>query len=421
MFDVKRPAAYIRRSSVDADSPGDISREAQRDAIRRLAERDGHAGDLLEYDDWGISADIAKTAKRTAWHRLLSDMEAGKVSAVYAFDVDRLYRDPRDLLKLQDAASRHGVTITTTAGPLAVGEGDDPAAEAFAFMGAVWARMELQRAKKRVRAGLDVRRRRGDRFGHAPFGYRHVREADGRIVRVPDPAAQVEAVLQAYREARSVLGACRLLEARGVPAPKGGARWATSLVTRILEREAPELLPPKSHSGLRTPTNALLAQLLECPYCSNRLTPNAHRGQYYCSNGARDRDRHPRYTVREADLLPWVRAEAARLRVPAERVELRARDATRQDELQARRRRVLDNYEDGLIEKPERDSKLAAIDAELPRLDAAAVDIPAAVDFSWPPSSVNRVLRTMWHHVELDERLLPVRAEWLVPWLREGS
>ncbi|MBA2315193.1 MAG: recombinase family protein, partial [Chloroflexi bacterium] len=181
------PAAYIRRSYVDAESPGDISKDAQLAAVHRLAQQDGHNGDVREYSDWGLSADVAKSAKRTEYARLLADMEAGSISAVYAYDVDRLYRDPRDLIRLQDAAQRHQVRIVTTGGALAIGDGDDPAAEAFAFIGSIFGRMELQKAKKRARAGREARRARGDRFGHAPYGFRHVKDESKRIVRVPDP------------------------------------------------------------------------------------------------------------------------------------------------------------------------------------------------------------------------------------------
>ena len=123
----RHPAAYLRRSYVDLNSPGDISLEAQRAAVERLAHRDGHNGNVREYSDWGVSADVAKSAKRTAYTQLLADMEAGAVSAVYAFDVDRLYRDPRDLMRLQDAAQAHQVRIVTTGGELAIGDGDDRA------------------------------------------------------------------------------------------------------------------------------------------------------------------------------------------------------------------------------------------------------------------------------------------------------
>jgi hypothetical protein len=38
-----------------------------------------------------------------------------------------------------------------------------------------------------------------------------------------------------------------------------------------------------------------------------------------------------------------------------------------------------------------------------------------AIDWSWPAERINGVLRAMWEHVELDDRMRPVRAEWLVP------
>ncbi|HEY8869649.1 MAG TPA: recombinase family protein [Candidatus Limnocylindrales bacterium] len=409
------PAAYLRRSFVDADSPGDISRETQRAAVRSLAERDGHNGNIVEYDDWGISADVAKAGKRIAYTRLLADMEAGRVSAVYAFDVDRLYRDPRDLIRLQDAAQRHGVRIVTTTGPLPIGEEDDPTTEGFAFMQAIFGRMELRKAKKRARAAREVRRARGDRFGHPPFGYRHVRDERGAIVRVPDPSQPVAAVLDAYRAEGSILGACRRLERDGIPAPKGGKRWATSLVTRIIEREAPGLLPRRTITGMRTPTNALLAQLVSCPFCGKMLTPNTHKGQYYCSNGPRDRATHPRYVVREVDLLPWIKTEAARLRAP-ERVQMAEDVSGRRAAVEARLARVHELYIVGDIdvERHEREKREARAEIEHLETVATIIDVPK-LDWTWPAPKVNAVLRALWTRVDLGPDLRPVRAEWTVP------
>jgi len=411
------PVAYLRRSYVDPDSPGDISLEAQRAAVRRLAAADGHNGDVVEYNDWGISADVAKAAKRTDYVRLLADMEGGAVSELYAFDVDRLYRDPRDLIRLQDAAQQHRVRIVTTGGPLAIGEGDDPAAEAFAFIGSVFGRMELQKAKKRARAARDARRTRGDRMGHAPIGFLHVKDATGRIVRVPDPERPLEPVLDAYRAAGTVLGAVRLLNERKIPGPKGGT-WHLSALTRVLEQNAPELLPMRSPSGKRIRATALLSQLVRC-HCGHTMTPNTHRGQLYCSHGPITPG-HGRYVVQEAALLPWLKAEAARLRTP-DAVELAERSEARREALEARRQRIIDNYEDGkygdgLIGRQRRDAKIAEVNDDLGRLDAAqrVVAIPT-LDWTWPPPTINEVLRSMWEYVQLDVQLRPVRAEWAVP------
>ncbi len=51
------PAGYIRRSSADASDPGAVSRKAQEGAIRELARRDGHHGDVKILVDWDRSAD----------------------------------------------------------------------------------------------------------------------------------------------------------------------------------------------------------------------------------------------------------------------------------------------------------------------------------------------------------------------------
>lgn len=412
----KVPAAYIRRSFVDAQSPGDISRDLQRAAVRRLAAADGHDGNLVEYDDWGVSADIAKTAKRTAYTRLLGDMEAGSITAVYAFDVDRLYRDPRDLIRLQDAAYRHDVRIVTTGGPLPINDGDDPAGEAFAFIGAIFGRMELQKSKKRARAALAARRDRGDRLGRAPYGWRNGRR-DGVVVLERDPGADLAPILSAYEEAGSVLGACRLLEARGIQAPKGGKRWATSMLTRTIEREWPDRLPRRTLAGRRTPVGATLAQLLRCPFCAKMLTPNMHRGQYYCSNGPRDRDLHPRYTVREVDVLPWIMAEAAFLRLPGNRVQLAEERTADRVRLAEERRRLALAFARQAIDEPTWAAEDDAIRVQLEALDAGEriVDLPQSVDWTKSPTIVNEILRALWQYVQLGPDLRPVSAEWLVP------
>ncbi len=76
----RSPAAYIRRSFADSESPGDISRDVQESAIREMAHRDGYNGDVVWYVDWARSADEEKEAKRTAFRAMLAAVEAGKVA-----------------------------------------------------------------------------------------------------------------------------------------------------------------------------------------------------------------------------------------------------------------------------------------------------------------------------------------------------
>jgi DNA invertase Pin-like site-specific DNA recombinase len=419
------PAAYLRRSYVDPQSPGDISREAQRATVRKLAAADGHNGDLIEYDDWGVSADVAKSAKRTAYTQLLADMEAGSVTAVYAFDVDRLYRDPRDLIRLQDAAQRHRVRVVTTSGELPIGDGADPTAEAFAFIGAVFGGTELKKAKKRARAARDARQARGDRFGRAPFGYRLGRDAGGRVTFVPDPSRPIDVVLDAFNEAGSFAGAAWLLNQRGVPSPRG-AKWAGNTINRIIRRERPGMVPRgRTEARVAARGSHAFSRLLRCP-CGQLMTPRVNYTVskygsygpyvgYQCFQG-RHNPGHPRpYMVNEPAILEWAKGEAARLQTP-ERVQLAARNTDRRAELEGQRERLGWAVADGLLGREQAKERAAVIARELEQLDEqeALVDVPA-VDWSWPAAELNAVLRALWEFVELDEQMRPVRAIWRVP------
>ena len=409
-----RPVAYIRRSSADAGSPGDISREVQEHAVRELAARDGHDGDLRLYVDWARSADDEKEAKRTEYAAMIRAVEAGEVSAIFSYAMDRLHRSVTQTAKLVRACEEHRVRIVTTR------EGEvrhDTPDEWLRFTTlATFAEYELRTIKKRVEHAMERRRARGDVFGHAPYGYQHVRDDEGRIIRVVDDSEALRPVLAAVRDAGSVLGACRLLEQRGIPAPKGGARWSPSALTRILERDAPELLPRKGPAGRRTPTRSLLGQLLLC-HCGTVMTPNVTRGQYYCNRGhVEGSAKHGKYNVREADLLPWIMAEAERLAPDLDVVRMGEETSRRREGLDAERERLGWAVVDGLLTREQAAAKAAEIDAELERLadqDAAIVVTEyLPIDWTKPPERINALLRALWEYVELGPDMAPVRAVW---------
>ena len=415
MLDSRYPVAYIRRSSADDDNPGDVSRAAQEQAVRDLAHRDGHNGDLRIFDDWNRSADEAKEAKRAAFGQMLAAIEAGHVSVVYAYALDRLYRSMRTFVRLTDAAKARGVRVVTLREGVLGGDGS-PMAQAFAQITAVFSELELNTAKARARGAIRARQERGDRMGPAPYGFLHVRE-DDHIVRVADPERPIEPVLAAYREAGTVLGACRLLRERGIPAPLGGATWGTSTLTRVLEMNAPELLPRRNIRGRRQPANAVLAQLVRCPFCHGLLTPNRIRRQLYCRLGARDRATHPRYVVTERAVMPFIRAEAARLSIPLDAIEMEANIGARRDALEAKLHRAHELYIAGDIDRARYDREAIAVRHDLGNLEAEeiAVALPPEIDFGWEPAKLNAVLRAIFEYVDLDEQMRPVAARWTVP------
>lgn len=412
------PVAYLRRSSADDSNPGDVSREAQEAAVRELAHRDGYNGDLRVFTDWDRSADEAKEARRTSFLAMLAAVERGEVSVVYAYALDRLYRSMRTFVRLTDAAKAHGVRIVTLREGVLGGDGS-PMAQAFAQITAVFSELELNTAKARARSARDARRARGDVFGHPAFGFRHAK-VDGKLVRVPDPDRPLAPVLDAYREAGTVLGAVRLLNARAVPGPKGG-RWYTSALTRVLNENAPELLPPPTPTGRREAGDMALSKLLVCGYCGGLMAPNKVRRQYWCPRGHIDRASHPRYSVAEARIMPAIRAEADRLRPPVA-VELSSEaNEARQLALADKRARLVDAYVDGLLTKDERDRRLARIAAEEERLLVAARtlrEVPQAIPWDAAPDAISEVLRAIFERIELGPDMQPARFVWRLPELR---
>lgn len=416
------PVAYIRRSAADAGSPGDISRDVQEAAIRELAHRDGYNGDVTYFVDWAKSASEEKSAMRTAYAEMLKRIESGQVSHVYAYALDRLNRSLIMTARFAKACDANDVRIITHK------EGevrqDTPAEWLRWTTVATFGEYELRMTKARAASARERRIARGDRFGHAPYGHKHVRGDGGRITRVPNPDEPLQPILDAYRDAGSVLGACRLLEARGVRAPKGGERWATSALTRIIEREAPETLPRRTLTGRRTPSSAMLAHLVRCPFCDRMLTPNGIKAQYYCANGAQYRTTHPRYVVREVDLMPFVQEEAARYRAPIDAIESEGIEA-RQAAIEERLDRARELYMSGRPENRDRDrarfdAEKASADRDLEDLQgrATVAALHPEVDWTVAPDIINGVLRSLWREVRLDASMRPIGIEWIFPELR---
>jgi len=413
------PIAYLRRSSADVNNPGDVSREAQEAAIRELARRDGYNGEVRVLADWDRSADEAKENRRAGFLAMLAAIERGEVSVVYAASLDRLYRSMRTFVRLTDAAKAHDVRIVTLREGVLGGDGS-PMAQAFAEITAVFSGLELRTTKARAAAALAVRRKRGDHIGRVGYGYRLARNDAGAIVAVPDPDHPLEPIIAAVKEGGSILAGCKLLRARGIPAPDGGAVWGSTTLRRIIERAAPELIPAAGPTGRRQPSRAMFAQLLVC-HCGHVLTPEGTRRAYRCTRGNRlGCEVHGRVWVSEAALLPWAMAEAARLRVPDAVAVEQERQADR-ERLEARRVRILDMYEAGDIDRDEYQRRMGAVKAAQERLDAqeaatAVLAVPQAIDWQvWAPERVNAVLRALWRRVELDATMRPVRAQWTVP------
>lgn len=294
-----RAAAYLRRSSADENNPGDVSHEAQLSTVRALATANGIDPDtLVLFEDWGKSADETKKAKRTRYLALLKAIEDQEFDFVFVYHVDRIIRSVADFSELTRIADGH----TTVMAPGLTLTGSDPMARAFAQIAAVFAELELGRIKQRVQKGFGVRRARGDDLGSFRYGYRTARQADGSIKWERDESVPLDQVLEVVaRNKGNILASCVELDTAGIPAPRGGKKWGTSALTRIVDREAPDLRPARNAAGKRQPTRSVLTGLVRCPACETWMTPIATRDALYCHNGRRGG--HGKYFTKAGPIL----------------------------------------------------------------------------------------------------------------------
>jgi len=400
----KQPVAYLRKSRVTNDRH--LSWEVQEGKVRELAAQHGDDADLLLLSDWNRSGGKGANG-RPGYHRLVTMIEADEVGAVYSYSLSRLSRSISDFAHLAELCLAHKVPIR-----LAADQNLDFTSASGRFVINVLvaiAQMDRELASERSKDVVAVRRARGDRIGHPFYG-----EKDGE---------SLEAVLQAYSDAGSVIGAGRLLNARKVPT-RTGKPWSTSSLREILQRH--NALPLHKRPGAKNAAPFALFHLVKC-HCERIMSASRFRTTggtrtkmyeqvvYRCIGGRTDSD-HGRLSVTEKKLMPWIKEEAARFRVPFEHVEISERDEGRRLELEARRRRVIENFEDAVIDKAERDVKLLRIGEELERLDVAdrVLTVPPEIDWTWDPKAINAALRALWEYIELDSTMRPVRAKWRV-------
>jgi DNA invertase Pin-like site-specific DNA recombinase len=446
---------YLRKSRVTAAAKGVVSAADQEAAIRRLADADV---ELLV--DWGISGG---KRDRPEWVRLRAAVAAGQVGVVYSYDFSRLGRDLPETLDFLKLCETHGTAVRTAKD----GELTNLGATG-SLLRDILGRINLWQRELSEERSLEsnvTRKARGDAMGSAGFGQRFARQ-DGKVVREPDEAATaiVRVLLDAYRKSGSILGTCKILNAANIPPPQmiGRAakaaregqesddpvvtpghepRWWTRTVSRIIEREAPELLPLRAAGKGRRERSggARLDKLLRC-HCGATMTPKMGNGsqQYYCSHGSvSDRASHPRLTVTESHILPWIIAEWGHYREPDDEAPTPGRDKVKERvELTARRLRVGEAFIDGAFDRDESRRRIDAIDRELAALNPPPRIVPLQLgrdgrivtrvdldlDFAnWPARKLNDVLRSLIAYVELDTTYRPVRAEWRDPAWRSAD
>lgn len=239
---VVRCAIYTRKSSEEGLDQAFNSLDAQHDACRSFIASQKHESWKLvadRYDDGGISG---ATLERPGLQRLLADIEAGRITLVVVYKIDRLTRSLADFVRIVERLGAKGCSFVSVT----------QAFNTSTSMGRLtlnvllsFAQFEREVTAERIRDKISASKKKGLRMGGVvPLGYD--RDPDpkvrGLVVNAAE-AAEVRILFQAYDD----LGCLRRVEAwandhglrskRHVFAtgrPRGGAVLTRGMIHHLL-------------------------------------------------------------------------------------------------------------------------------------------------------------------------------------------
>lgn len=420
-----KPVGYIRESQEDENQTVESAKAGQIKAVQAMARTAGYDGELQVFDDWDRSGAGDKLHLRKAYAQLMADVEANRVSVIYVRSVDRLYRNLGQYVALQATCSDHGTQIMSQREGLIGGDGS-PMAIAFGQVGAVFAEMESNTGKVRAKYGAATRRRNIAAHETTCAGCDQPKlHHAGRLPYGQVPGEDRQAVLDAFVAARSGLGACKRLNADGVPTRLGG-QWDVRTVLRIVRLDG--LGKAEVKRGVAAGRSSrLFSQLLHCPYDGSTMTPTPHPNGsvgYLCRFGSRNSEHPKPYQIIESKVTAAVEVLLAAVKYPPltikgvhEGVPSPADIAARFAEIDGRRARYTEMYGEGLIDRANFDHRLAEVAADRARVETtgrlAGLDVHPTFDLTGDPGEANSVMRERWSEIKLRKSdLRPTRIVW---------
>jgi DNA invertase Pin-like site-specific DNA recombinase len=203
-----RAGVYLRQSK-DQNGTG-LAIARQREDCLKLCTSRGWTP--VEYVDNDVSAFTGK--RRPSYERMLKDIEADKLDAVVAWDLDRLHRRPIELEHFMELADQHRLALATVSGDTDLSTDNG---RLYARIKGAVARAEGERKSARQkRAALQAVAQGRPAPGPRCFGY----ERDG--ITVCEPEAKI--VRRAYASllaGTSLYGIVREMNSSGFTTPAG--------------------------------------------------------------------------------------------------------------------------------------------------------------------------------------------------------
>jgi DNA invertase Pin-like site-specific DNA recombinase len=390
--------AYLRKSVVHQEDPRN-SAEAQEAAVRAMAARHGDAESLVLLSDWDKSGKLGR-AKRPGYDLLWQAIESGTATAVYSYSMSRLARSVSELTRLFETCQERSIPVRLEAD---VVDTSTASGRMTATILASVAAFEADVAGERLRAAYAAKSARGERVSTRTFYGEKAGE-------------DAEAVLAAFHEAGSYIGAARLLNDRKVKPQTARLWWPTSVrvIVRRLDKSAARGPAQGVRAGWGTAA-FVLTRLLHCPIDGTTMTGRRDRKdriRYVCQIHTAA---HVRTLISEHLILPAIRAEADHYQRPEHSFTLTGTEDPVADE---RRQSLETAHTLGALDDAAYRlalGKLSAVADEAEQDYSNAVQhLP--VDWTAPAAQINRSLAALFDRIELDPATFqPTSYAWRRP------
>ena len=343
-----RCAVYTRKSTSEGLEQDFNSLDAQRESAEAFIKSQAHEGWVClpeRYDDGGFTGG---NIDRPALHRLLADIEAGKIDTLVVYKVDRLSRSLLDFARLMEVFDQRKVSFASVTQQF----------NTTHSMGRLtlnillsFAQFEREIISERTRDKMRAARRKGKYVGGAPIlGYDVI---GARLVVNEAEAKRVRRIFSLYLEQQSLLPTVAELDRRGWTSKRwttskgrqrGGRPFTKTFLHQLLTNPAysgkvrfdgvtyagehaaivdadtfqkvQTLLRQNNRAGSASVPNklgALLKGLLRCVPCECAMTPahskrGSRRYRYYtCSNAQRRGWKHcPSKSIPAAEIETYV-------------------------------------------------------------------------------------------------------------------
>ena len=223
-------SVYVRVSSPGQEDG--TSMDVQAELCWERLESEGYrTREELIYREVWTGAD----KERPELARLMADVRAGKMQAVFVYHIDRWSRDPLHCLQLFDELLSYGVQLRPVQGTLE----DTPEGRLILYVQGFAGQQERLRFMERTRAGKAAAARMGrmpNGTGAGLYGYDYDKTDKVRVVK-DDEANVVRLIFQWACEGVSTYQIALRLNELGIPT-KRGSKWHPLGVRRILENRA---------------------------------------------------------------------------------------------------------------------------------------------------------------------------------------